>query len=194
MAQQPDPKRDIANYGRLPRSIKWRLRLGLLQSTTSNAFADDVVFSLEDVIQQNQTLLQDEQSHYEELKATYHDHFKAKIKDDELASNENDVPLEVNQEDGVLLVDVNLQRGGGGEIDPLSSASASTAIATAMIDPLQAMLMEQQAQERRRQELDLKYRKEKARRNRGLDGHKNETKYTGDSEETTKAPDTDTVS
>ena len=37
-----------------------------------------------------------------------------------------------------------------------------------MMDPLTAMVMEQEAQETRKQELYLKYRKERARRKRGL--------------------------
>ena len=36
------------------------------------------------------------------------------------------------------------------------------------LDPLTAMVREQEAQEKRRQELDLKYRKERARRKRGI--------------------------
>lgn len=130
----------------LPRSLIWRLRLGLLKSPSEMA--------LEDVIRHNTELLQEEQSHYEKLQATYKDHLtKTTTRIDPNADNSED---EAEEEELEELPP---------ELDPLQATTSSEAAA---LDPLTAMLQEQQAQEDRRQELDLRYRKERARRKRGL--------------------------
>ncbi|CAB9525629.1 TBC1 domain family, member 5 [Seminavis robusta] len=137
-----------ANFSKLPRSVTWRLLLGLIKSPSQNT----AILQLEDVIQFNNQLLQEEVSNYARLKELYTPHL-----------NETDAPIAPA---------ANSTKTTGD--DPIETPEANKPPPTApdssldFFDPLTAMMMEQQAQEVRRQELDLAYRKEKARRNRGL--------------------------
>ncbi|CAB9527224.1 TBC1 domain family member 5 [Seminavis robusta] len=135
-----------ANFSKLPRSVTWRLLLGLIKSPRQNT----TVLELEDVIQFNNQLLQEEVSNYARLKELYTPHLSEMDAPSAPAviSTSNGDPIETPEADKPL---------------PIAPDSSSD-----FFDPLTAMMMEQQAQEVRRQELDLAYRKEKARRNRGL--------------------------
>jgi hypothetical protein len=58
--------------------------------------------------------------------------------------------------------------GAGGDASAITDTDAASA---ALLDPLTAMLMEEQEKSERLEELDLKYRREKALRKRGLAGN-----------------------
>jgi hypothetical protein len=118
---------------------------------------------LNHVLDYNADLLRDEVTEYQQLQALYQSHL---------------IPPQQQPHHGDTLVPTDSQ---GQDTAPLTTniaasipssketcAATATAVSSTIIDPLTAMMMEQQAQETRRQELDLRYRKEKARRNRGL--------------------------
>ena len=136
----------------LPRSIVWRLRLGLLQSAASAADASTTATAtLNDVIRANRQTLQDEQTEYEQWQTSYQHHFSS--------VGEKSTEKDISTEEGLGVTE--------------DAAVTAPAIVTATAseqdeDPLTAMLQEQEAQEGRRRALDLKYRKEKARQKRGI--------------------------
>jgi hypothetical protein len=147
---------DDVNYSKLPRSVTWRLLLGLLRSPTGTSSSMDV--SLDQVLDCNDELLQEEVSHYEQLQALYQPH----LKQEQSQQYQGEAVAVLSDHDSqgqdatATTTNISLLPQ-----DPLNASAAA-------FDPLTAMMMEQQAQESRRQELDLRYRKEKARRNRGL--------------------------
>jgi hypothetical protein len=154
----------------LPRSVTWRLRLGLLKapSTTTRP-------TLEDLLRHNAELLEQEQSQYQKLQETYQNHLG------QIDNNNNEVEEKEEEEEDAEEVVANTANVPP-DIDPLSS-----------MDPLTAMLQEQQAQENRRQELDLRYRREKARRKRGLATDAKVVVADCDTEDGPKKLDADTV-
>ena len=131
----------------LPRSIRWRLQLGLLQLPES---ADTDSLSLQELYEWNATQLQEQRERYRDLVEKH---------------EANHIVFPLQQE----------QHEEEAEQAPVSPAVDNNA----MLDPLTAMVREQEAQEKRRQELDLKYRKERARRKRGI--YEGETDVHGDS-------------
>lgn len=126
----------------LPRSIRWRLQLGLLRLPD----AEDPV-SLDDLYEFNASLLQEQRARYDNLVEKHEAGLVGNVVvPEEETENTIDAPTEEPPAAGMML------------------------------DPLTAMVQEQEAKEKRRQELDLKYRKERARRKRGIyegeaDGH-----------------------
>lgn len=132
----------------LPRSIRWRLQLGLLALPNSNGDEkeQDNVYSFKELYECNASLLQDQRRRYQDLveqhAETLHAFLHAEQQDDNTNANK-----QASQE---------------------STPANETTTAAVSLDPLTAMLREQEAQEKRRQELELKYRKERARRNRGI--------------------------
>jgi len=163
---------DGIHLGGLPRSVLWRIRLGLLQAPPNNS----VPVSLDQVVIANQSLLQDELAHYQQLQAMYQPHCTAAKNNGNTNEPPKEPPKEQQEEDADV-TETSLDRQE--DATPLDNSSnhqqqtpaAGTdnpLVATAMDDPLTAMFMEQESQEKRRQELDLQYRKEKARRKRGI--------------------------
>lgn len=128
----------------LPRSVRWRIQLGLLRDPTpSDAKRTNICdeggnsCTLQAVLEYNSDVVAQQLGRFRELVER---HAEEKIDEGE-----------------------NSQDKGNDELDNLNTAAKSTEV-----DPLTAILIEQEAQETRKTELYLKYRKEKARRNRGL--------------------------
>jgi hypothetical protein len=141
---------------RFPRSVQWRIHLGLLKGcpdSDANAGNPSVVVSstsLEDVYKWNSEFIAQQQGRFKELMAKYVEEEQEEHPPDPAASL-SPVAATPNK---------NNNNPGGG--DPLANSNNNN------LDPLTAMFMEQEAQETRKQELYLKYRKERARRKRGL--------------------------
>jgi len=112
--------------------------LGLLG--LPNATNEDELCSLEDLYECNASLLQDQRTRYRALVEKHEAALQAFMAE---GANEEEEATE-------------------------EEAPATETNDTAALDPLTAMVREQEAQEKRRQELELKYRKERARRNRGI--------------------------
>lgn len=121
----------------LPRSIQWRLQLGVLQAVDpakwNPAMSDAQVLEL--VFQENESTLQQQKEQFQKL-------------------IENHVEEEVVEEEGVEI-----------QTEPSNSPQSPP---QPEVDPLTAIVMEHQARETRKAELLLKYKKERARRKRGL--------------------------
>jgi hypothetical protein len=111
----------------LPRSVRWRIQLGLLKEPYSNCKLSEVTAYNREIIAQ-----QDER-----FKGLVEKHVEEDQDEGEVQKEGQDVDKDM--------------AGGVPEVDPLT-----------------AMVMEQEAIETRKAELYLKYRKEKARRKRGL--------------------------
>lgn len=118
----------------LPRSIRWRIQLGLLQVPEDLDGADPAL--LNSLTELNRTRVEEQRAHYDAL---LEKHF-ASIR-----------PIEEEEEESLP-----------------EAQEEPTVEEEDLLDPLTAMVMEQEAREKRRKELDLKYRKERARRNRGM--------------------------
>lgn len=125
-----------------PRSIRWRLQLGLLALPNDADDDNDNDCSMEDIYKYNASLLHDQRSRYHDLVDKY----------------------EVGLHAAAASVEAAVQEK---EEAPAESKN-NNHDSTAALDPLTAMVREQEAQAKRRQELELKYRKERARRNRGI--------------------------
>mmetsp|Transcript_14878 Transcript_14878/g.41426 ORF Transcript_14878/g.41426 Transcript_14878/m.41426 type:complete len:656 (+) Transcript_14878:96-2063(+) len=128
----------------LPRSVRWRIQLGLLRDPTSSDENHSNIYeegghrcSLQAVLEYNRDVVVQQAERFKEL--------VGKHVEEKLDEGENSEHTDSNDLDN-------------------SNASAKPS----EIDPLTAMLMEQEAQETRKAELYLKYRKERARRKRGL--------------------------
>lgn len=120
----------------LPRSIRWRVQLGLLIDPTATTSADcSSSATIETVLECNKETLIECKNIFKEL-------------------------VEKHVEEAVVIVESNGQE---------SSSSSTTKERTEIdIDPLTAIVMEEEARETKKSELYLKYRKERARRKRGL--------------------------
>jgi hypothetical protein len=125
----------------LPRSVRWRIQLGLLQDPSLTIAPRSC--TLEDVTELNRQMIINQGERFKYLVEKY-------VEED---VNEND-----NNNSGD---ETNNNNNKGND----TAAAAST---SAMLDPLTAMVMEEEARETRKAELYLKYRKERARRKRGL--------------------------
>ena len=133
----------------LPRSVRWRIQLGLLQDPTAaaasstNVDSDENLCTLQTVLEYNSEIISKQADRFKELVEKY---IEETIEEAEKAEEQSN----------------NRSSDNSGVDD--SNAAAKPA----EIDPLTAMVMEQEAQETRKAELYLKYRKERARRKRGL--------------------------
>lgn len=135
----------------MPRSVVWRIRLGLMSREETQT-----TLSFEEVIQHNFSLLHDQFQEYEALRETYSDHLVARDLQDVEQEEE-----EQEDENGQDEQDVGASDSKDGPNNGSNDASAA-------VDPLTAMLIQQQAEEDRKQALDLRYRKERALRKRGF--------------------------
>lgn len=122
----------------LPRSVRWRIQLGLLEVPEKN---EEQTEFLERLIDLNRIAVNEQRSRYDALVQKHFSsiHPQEEIDPPQIELPSNDHLRELTEKDD-------------GEL----------------LDPLTAMVMEQDARENRRKELDLKYRKERARRNRGI--------------------------
>jgi hypothetical protein len=116
----------------LPRSVRWRIQLGLLETGLD---AGPTLASVDTLYDCNQVLIEQQRRRFQELMEKY-------VTPEEEETTTTTTPEPSNE-------------------SPAPSPSM-------MLDPLTAMVMEQEQQETRKQELYLKYRKERARRKRGL--------------------------
>ena len=125
----------------LPRSVRWRIQLGLLvdpsqmdPTVTTFSSETDTAY-LESVFQWNQDTISQQTTRFHQLMEQY--------VEEEMTPEE--------EEAAAAAADMDKQPA---EVE--------------VLDPLTAMVMEQEARETRKAELLLKYRKERARRKRGL--------------------------
>jgi hypothetical protein len=116
---------------KFPRSITWRIQLGLLKGGGS---------SLEEIYQQNQETILQQHKRFQELVEKH---------------------VEMEDEEEQQQQHVNVAEQG-----PVQNKQGETVVDD--MDPLTAMVKENEQRETRKQELYLKYRKERARRKRGL--------------------------
>ena len=135
----------------LPRSVRWRIQLGLLQDPSENTIAnnkgkndDERVCNLEALTDYNHDAILKQTERFKALVEKYVE--ETVQVDNEKPGMSKSLSTESNEPD-----------------DGLKSTSKP-----AEIDPLTAMVMEKEAQETRKAELYLKYRKERARMKRGL--------------------------
>ncbi|KAG7366657.1 Rab-GTPase-TBC domain containing protein [Nitzschia inconspicua] len=117
----------------LPRSVRWRIQLGLLQEPITKS--SNCHCTLEEVTEYNRSVIAQQTEWFKSLVERH-------LEEDEQKQEEKE--------------------------ESTKEASAPSGSEVADIDPLTAMVMEQQAQETRKAELYLKYRKERARMKRGL--------------------------
>lgn len=123
----------------IPRSVRWRIQLGVYQcldqSTTTPLDTLSTKELLDLIYDANHEKVQQQKERFESLVEKY-------------------VEEEVEE--------------GEQQRQDAAAAEAAAVEAAPEIDPLTAMVMEQQAMETRKAELLLKYKKERARRKRGL--------------------------
>lgn len=153
----------------LPRSIRWRLQLGLLALPNSkddeeeDGSEEPTMLTEQDLYEYNASLMHDQRQRYLDLREQHREALEAfrnesHHRDESNDETSNDVPAQ---------------------------DTASTSTDATLLDPLTAMVREQEAQEKRRQELELKYRKERARRNRGISDEAGASHHNGESSKNT---------
>ena len=134
----------------LPRSVRWRIQLGLLKDpsaydsvTNANNNGDgEGICNVEMVFENNRDVIQQQEDRFKNLVQKYVEETT------DVGNDEHATPPLSPEEIGF--------------------DSANSTAKPAEIDPLTAMVMENEAQEMRKAELYLKYRKERARMKRGL--------------------------
>ena len=134
----------------LPRSVRWRIQLGLLQdpstddnAANSNKDGDDKrIYNVEFVFERNRDAIAKQEERFKGLVEKYVGETMEKETSQHVSPS---FSSETNGLDG-----------------------ANNTVKPGDIDPLTAMVMEKEAQETRKAELYLKYRKERARMKRGL--------------------------
>jgi hypothetical protein len=128
----------------LPRSVRWRIQLGLLQDPTTVS-CDEITASrctLQDVTELNRQIILNQGERFKNLVEKHVE----------------------EQQDG----DGDKHNGDESSNNNHHETDKIESNGTVDVDPLTAMVMEQEARENRKAELYLKYRKERARRKRGL--------------------------
>ena len=123
----------------LPRSIRWRLQLGLWKLMHKDEGEQE--WSLQELNDFNKDLVKEQRDEYCRL--------VQRLREEE----QKQIELEKQEKE---------KRA---KEDPLAMMSAGE---NADVDPLTAMMLQQEAQEKRLQKLELKYRIERARRKHGL--------------------------
>jgi len=149
--EQQDLRTDGEHLIYLPRSVRWRIQLGLLQDPSAGATVA------------NTKVIEDEKltCTLETVSAYNHDTVSAQAERFKgLVEKYVEESTEVDNEQPSLSKSLSSENNG-------FNGTNSTA-EPAEIDPLTAMVMEQEALETRKAKLYLKYRKERARRKRGL--------------------------
>lgn len=130
----------------LPRSVRWRIQLGLLgdplannnvPNTSTKGGNNELVCNLESVLGLNRDAIAKQEERFKRLEDKYIEETAEEGKEEQISENNG-------------------------------FDNANDSPKSAEIDPLTAMVMEKEAQETRKAELYLKYRKEKAMMKRGL--------------------------
>ncbi len=122
----------------LPRSVRWRIQLGLLQDPSAAGGGHNGMCDVEKVFEYNRDAIQKQEERFKGLEEKY-------VEETTEEGNEQNATMSLSPEE-----------------------SGFDSTKPAEIDPLTAMVMEKEAQETRKAELYLKYRKERARMKRGL--------------------------
>jgi hypothetical protein len=162
----------------MPRSIRWRIQLGLLQVPEDEASEQQnkASPSLSDLAKHNQERLALQRQEYDRL---VEKHEIRRVLRHAVVMEDKDgfVVTDKKKESSPTLV------ANDDAVDPLFHTSshndddnplAQNGVApsdkkkSSQLDPLTAMVMEQERQEKRLHDLDLKYRKERARRKFGI--------------------------
>lgn len=120
----------------LPRSVQWRIRLGIYQGTQEGDPTTTEAQLLAMVYQSNQGAIQ---AHNERFAKLVEEHVEEEVPESEVETHE--AP---------------------------ASTDATTPQSAPEVDPLTAIVLEQDAIQTKKDELMLKYKKERARRKRGL--------------------------
>ena len=140
----------------LPRSVRWRIQLGLLDydssSLSSSSSSSSLSATLEDIYQRNIQRVTQQNQRFQELLEKYVEE-EPQETDVDIASPTTKEDMEQPSSPPSKTKQQQQQQQQQPKVD---------------IDPLTAMVMENEARETRKQELYLKYRKERARRKRGL--------------------------
>lgn len=127
----------------LPRSVRWRIQLGLLKDPSADESGDGKrICNVEMVFEHNRDVIKQQEDRFKALEQKY-------VEETTEAGNEEHTTPPLSPEENGF--------------DSVNSTAKP-----AEIDPLTAMVMEKEAQETRKAELYLKYRKERARMKRGL--------------------------
>ena len=122
----------------IPRSIRWRMQLGILQYPPNN----NNEWTMEELSSYNETKVLQQRRTFSELRHTYCDEL-------DMTSNVDRTTDTTN---------------GEKELTPNEDNAASNDD----IDPLTQMVLDMERKEQRLQQLEVKYRKERALRNRGV--------------------------
>ena len=143
--EMPGRRVSHGDLSALPRSVRWRIQLGLLQeppppSPSAAVSSKQCCCTLEQVTDCNRAVVQQQNDRFKEM---VEKHLEEEEEKEEKANSRTENQAQAAPE----------------------SASTTT---SQMLDPLTAMVMEQEAQKTRKAELYLKYRKERARMKRGL--------------------------
>lgn len=130
----------------LPRSIRWRLQLGLwILPDREND--QEQLWTLQEILDHNREIIEQQRQGYSQLL------------------------LQFEEEDGVNQGELNVQHAPDektGSVKEEANDQVDDISSNPEVDPLTALLREREAQEERLHDLDLKYRKDKARRKRGV--------------------------
>ena len=148
--EQQGARTNGTHLSSLPRSVRWRIQLGLLQDPSKDIVANDVGINSVGRICNLETLT--DYNHDAIFKQA--ERFKC------LVEKYVEETIEIDNEKQSASSSPSTENKGSDDFESSSKP--------AEIDPLTAMVMEQEAQETRKAELYLKYRKERARRKRGL--------------------------
>ena len=140
----------------LPRSVRWRIQLGLLDydssSLSSSSSSSSLSATLEDIYQRNIQRVTQQNQRFQELLEKY--------VEEEPQETDGDIASPTTKED--------MEQPSSPPSKTKQQQQQQQQQPKVDIDPLTAMVMENEARETRKQELYLKYRKERARRKRGL--------------------------
>ena len=142
----------------LPRSVRWRIQLGLLDydssSLSSSSSSSSLSATLEDIYQRNIQRVTQQNQRFQELLEKY--------VEEEPQETDGDIASPTTKED------MEQPSSPPSKTKQQQQQQQQQQQPKVDIDPLTAMVMENEARETRKQELYLKYRKERARRKRGL--------------------------
>ena len=148
----------------LPRSIRWRLQLGVWMLPNDRhgeeVHDDETRWTMVDILERNKDLIEVQRGNYDLLFEMLQEIMEQNDEEEQLSDSESEKHL----------VGLNGELPGS---SPEPSGSTSSveipeSTLTSTLDPLSIFVKEKDAQEQRLHDLDLKYRKRRARRNRGL--------------------------
>jgi hypothetical protein len=147
--QQSQPQPHLQGPA-LPRSVRWRMQMGLLKYPES-----DIGWTIADLHAYNEQVLNQQRAAYKSLC-------------DQYIQQQDSVPMNemvVEEDEDGFLVD---RQQPEMEEEISESEQQEEKLRLDDMDPLTMIVMDMEKKEKRRQELELKYRKEKALRKRGV--------------------------